>query len=187
MIFEKIFNNRDFTRESEVKIFIDELITMNPNLISAKFVPNDASADAEFGNDVYKAVVCSNDERIIHMKIDFSMFEKIGFDTVRNIEKKLIDFYKSDFTILTAIHYKPPICPHLHIVLKTKCTDDAFDLFDKNVKRNLIILLMNIMKKAHINVLYFIKQEEFRGGIIRTGMVETINKYLNDNREENVQ
>lgn len=177
MIFEKIFNNRDFTRESEVKIFIDELITMNPNLISAKFVPN----------DVYKAVACSNDEKIIHMKIDFSMFEKIGFDTVRNIEKKLIDFYKSDFTILTAIHYKPPICPHLHIVLKTKCTDDAFDLFDKNVKRNLIILLMNIMKKAHINVLYFIKQEEFRGGIIRTGMVETINKYLNDNREENVQ
>ena len=92
MIFEKIFNNRDFTRESEVKIFIDELITMNPNLISAKFVPNDASADAEFGNDVYKAVVCSNDERIIHMKIDFSMFEKIGFDTVRNIEKSLLIF-----------------------------------------------------------------------------------------------
>lgn len=185
MIFEKIFNNRDFTRESEVKIFIDELITMNPNLISAKFVPNDAFADAEFGNDVYKVVVCSNGEKIIHMKIDFSMFEKIGFDTVRNIEKKLIDFYKSDFRILTAIHYKPPICPHLHIVLKTKYADDSLDLFDKDVKRNFIILLMNIMKKAHINVLYFIKQEEINGRIIRTGIVETINKYLNDNREEN--
>lgn len=185
MIVEKIFNNRDFTRESEVKIFIDELITMNPNLISAKFVPNDAFSGAKFGKDVYKAVVCSNGEKIIHMKIDFSMFEKIGFNTVRNIEKKLIDFYKSDFRILTAIHYKPPICPHLHIILKTKCTDDVFDLFDKDVKRNFIILLMNIMKKAHINVLYFIKQEESCGRIIRTGIVETINKYLNDNREEN--
>lgn len=27
MIIEKFFNDRDFTRESEVKVFIDELIT----------------------------------------------------------------------------------------------------------------------------------------------------------------
>lgn len=92
--------------QREVKIFIDKLITMNSNLISAKFVPNDAFADAKFGSDVYKAVVCSNGEKIIHMKIDFSMFEKIGFNTVRSIEKGVI-LYSQVFTVKIKSNREP--------------------------------------------------------------------------------
>lgn len=185
MIFEIIFNDKNFTKECEAKTLIDELITTNSNLVKAEFVPNDAFGKAEPTKDVYKAFVCSCDEKIIHLKIDFSMFERIGFNTVKSINKKLVNYFKSNFQILTAIHYKAPICPHLHILLKSKCVVDSFYLFDETGRRNLVVLLGGILRRANVNVLYFIKQKKFGERIIRAGVVEIASNYLNNCRKDN--